>query len=222
MARRLDPRHETVFARQNESRRQRSPGVARGDDEDVPHRSGDRPTAPARRRPRECQMEWRSSARRPTCRSCTEASATIRLPASSRSRSSCSRRSGPMNLPSSASRARPISKSAVLLATSLAERVARAAASTATLRAVDTANGCGARGLFIWLGQRMAIRTRRDARSPHPLPSRASQFAKTDELFHEAPHELRNLIGRGIEREVACIEDVDFRLRHVAAIGLRF
>jgi len=30
------------------------------------------------------------------------------------------------------------------------------------------------------------------------------------------------LISRGIEREVACIEDVDLRLRHVAAIGLRF
>jgi len=159
MARRLDPRHETVFARQNESRRQRSPGVARGDDEG--------------------QMEWRSSARRPTCRSCTEASATIRLPASSRSRSSCSRRSGPMNLPSSASRARPTSKSAVLLATSLAERGGRAAAPTATLRAVDTANGCGARGLFIWLGQRNG-NTDTARRSIAASPSVASLSVRKD------------------------------------------
>jgi len=86
----LDPRHETVFARQNESRRQRPPGRRAWRRRRRTHRSGDRPTAPARRRPRECQMNGRSSARRPTCRSCTEASATIRLPASSRSRSSSS------------------------------------------------------------------------------------------------------------------------------------
>ena len=63
---------------------------------------------------------------------------------------------------------------------------------------------------------------RRDARSPHPPSVASLSVRKTDELFHEAPHELRNLISSGIEREVACIEDVDFRLRHVAAIGLRF
>ena len=41
-------------------------------------------------------------------------------------------------------------------------------------------------------------------------------------LLHEAPDELGNLIRRGIEREMTRIEDVDFGLRHVAAIGLRF
>src|ERR1700680_2173179 len=40
-------------------------------------------------------------------------------------------------------------------------------------------------------------------------------------LLHEAPDELRNLIRCGIEREMARIEDMDFGLRHVAAIGLR-
>ena len=39
--------------------------------------------------------------------------------------------------------------------------------------------------------------------------------------FHEGPDELRNLIRCGIEREMARLEDVDFGLRHVAAIGLR-
>jgi len=32
---------------------------------------------------------------------------------------------------------------------------------------------------------------------------------RPERLFHEATHELRNLISRGIEREVACIDDVD-------------
>jgi hypothetical protein len=41
-------------------------------------------------------------------------------------------------------------------------------------------------------------------------------------LLHEAPDELRNLIRRGIERKMTRIEDVDFGLRHVAAIGLRY
>ena len=41
-------------------------------------------------------------------------------------------------------------------------------------------------------------------------------------LLHESPDELRNLIRSGIEREMARIEDVDFSLRHVAAIGLPF
>ena len=41
-------------------------------------------------------------------------------------------------------------------------------------------------------------------------------------LFHKAPDELRDLIRRRIQCEVARIEDVDFGLRHVAAIGLRF
>jgi hypothetical protein len=41
-------------------------------------------------------------------------------------------------------------------------------------------------------------------------------------LLHEATNELGNLIRRGIEREVTRIEDVDFGLRHVSAIGLRF
>src|SRR6266567_6481336 len=39
---------------------------------------------------------------------------------------------------------------------------------------------------------------------------------------HEGPDELRNLIRCSIEREMARIKDVDFGLRHVAAIGLRF
>src|SRR5713226_3460991 len=41
-------------------------------------------------------------------------------------------------------------------------------------------------------------------------------------LLHEAPDELRNLIRCGIEREMTRIEDMEFGLRHVAAIGLRF
>jgi len=41
-------------------------------------------------------------------------------------------------------------------------------------------------------------------------------------LLHEAPDELRDLIRSGIEREMTGIEDVDFSLRHVAAISLRF
>src|SRR3989441_13271901 len=41
-------------------------------------------------------------------------------------------------------------------------------------------------------------------------------------LLHEAPDELRNLIRCGIEREMTRIEYVDFGLRQVAAIGLRF
>jgi hypothetical protein len=41
-------------------------------------------------------------------------------------------------------------------------------------------------------------------------------------LLHEATNELGNLIRRGIEREVTRIENVDFGLRHVSAIGLRF
>src|SRR2546428_9153248 len=41
-------------------------------------------------------------------------------------------------------------------------------------------------------------------------------------LLHEAPDELRNLIRSRIECEMARIEDVDFGLRHVAPIGLRF
>src|SRR6266853_156185 len=39
---------------------------------------------------------------------------------------------------------------------------------------------------------------------------------------HKAPHKLRNLICCGIEREMTCIEDVDFGLWHVPAIGVRF
>ena len=40
--------------------------------------------------------------------------------------------------------------------------------------------------------------------------------------LQEAPDELSNLIRSGIEREMTRIEDVDFGLRHFAAIGLRF
>jgi len=39
---------------------------------------------------------------------------------------------------------------------------------------------------------------------------------------HEALDEQRNLIRCGIEREMTRIEDVEFSLRHVAAMGFRF
>jgi len=39
---------------------------------------------------------------------------------------------------------------------------------------------------------------------------------------HEAPDYLGNLIRCRIEREMACIEHMNFGLRHIAAIGLRF
>ena len=45
---------------------------------------------------------------------------------------------------------------------------------------------------------------------------------RSSPLLHEAPDELRNLIRCGVEREMARLEQVDFGLRHVAAIGLRF
>src|SRR6266404_5273131 len=41
-------------------------------------------------------------------------------------------------------------------------------------------------------------------------------------LLHEAPDELRNLIRCGIEREMTRVQNVDFGLRHVMSIGLRF
>jgi hypothetical protein len=41
-------------------------------------------------------------------------------------------------------------------------------------------------------------------------------------LLDEAPDELRDLIRCGIEREMTRIEDMEFGLRHVAAIGFRF
>src|SRR5260370_29128417 len=45
---------------------------------------------------------------------------------------------------------------------------------------------------------------------------------RTSRLLHEGAGELRNLIRRCIECEMARIENVDFGLRHVASIGLRF
>ena len=45
--------------------------------------------------------------------------------------------------------------------------------------------------------------------------------ARSPPLFHEAPDKLSDLITCGIEREMARIEDVDFGLRQVTAIGLR-
>src|SRR5208282_4115535 len=39
-------------------------------------------------------------------------------------------------------------------------------------------------------------------------------------LLHEAPDELRNLIRSGVEREMSAVDDMDFGLRHVAAVGL--
>src|SRR2546423_2635251 len=41
-------------------------------------------------------------------------------------------------------------------------------------------------------------------------------------LLHKVPDDLRNLVRCGVEREMARIEDVDFGLRYVAAISLRF
>ena len=38
---------------------------------------------------------------------------------------------------------------------------------------------------------------------------------------HEVRDELRNLIRRGIEREVPAVHDVHFGLWHIAAIGFR-
>ncbi len=38
---------------------------------------------------------------------------------------------------------------------------------------------------------------------------------------HEVRDEQRNLIRRGIEREMPAIHDVHFGLRHIAAIGFR-
>ena len=45
---------------------------------------------------------------------------------------------------------------------------------------------------------------------------------RSPSLLHEVPDELRNLMRCGIERKMARIEDVDFGLRHVAAIARRF
>src|SRR5215470_10418730 len=39
--------------------------------------------------------------------------------------------------------------------------------------------------------------------------------------LHEVTYQCCNLICFGIEREVACVEDVNFGFRHVPAIGLR-
>src|SRR5882724_2680614 len=52
--------------------------------------------------------------------------------------------------------------------------------------------------------------------------SRISLWTEEETLLHEAPDELRNLIRGGIEREMTRIQNMDFGLRHVAAIGLRF
>src|SRR5882762_4202276 len=41
-------------------------------------------------------------------------------------------------------------------------------------------------------------------------------------LVHEIANELRNAVRRGIEREMTRIQNVDFGIRHVAAIGFRF
>jgi len=51
---------------------------------------------------------------------------------------------------------------------------------------------------------------------PKPVSSRGCAFTT-----HEAPNELRNFIRRGIEREMAPVDDVDFGLRHIPAISLR-
>ena len=40
-------------------------------------------------------------------------------------------------------------------------------------------------------------------------------------LLHEATNKLRRLVRRGVEREVTGVEDMDFGLKDVAAIGFR-
>src|SRR3981081_2427317 len=53
---------------------------------------------------------------------------------------------------------------------------------------------------------------------------RAASYAqvRSSPLLHEAPDDLRDLIRCGIEREMTRIEDMDFGVRHVPAISLRF
>jgi hypothetical protein len=52
------------------------------------------------------------------------------------------------------------------------------------------------------------------------IPRQAEVWLPT--LCHKVADALRNLSRCGIERQMARIEYVDFGLRHVTAIGLRF
>jgi len=45
---------------------------------------------------------------------------------------------------------------------------------------------------------------------------------RSSSLLHEAPDKFRNLIRCGIDREMTRIEDVNFGLRYILAIGFRF
>ena len=55
------------------------------------------------------------------------------------------------------------------------------------------------------------------------LPLAASaKLTIAPRLLHEVPNKLRDLIGGGIEREMAGIENVYFSLRHILAIAFRF